>query len=161
MSEVSINTTTGKAKIILDDSNINIRLFFKNYKVQLKDNSSTGKTFLFNLLTEAKKIDEILLQDVILISEQNMDNLEHTIKNSKDKIIIIDDIDTIFVKEPSIISTIRNDIFDNFYLLIGRGNWNTGVHIKELATLDYTDSTFRFKYSSLINSKRELEKCYI
>lgn len=159
MIEVDLNLNTGIGRIIIDDTIVKLRLYFKNFKVQLLDDSATGKTYLCNLLSKMKHIYSNELKDIVVINRDNASNLENMIISSEGKLFVIDDLDAILTEHQHLVEVIRNDFCRNFYLLIGRRGWSTGITMKEFAELQFEDSKFRFKYDDIANSKRELEKC--
>lgn len=128
---------SGEHNIILD--------LRSNYTVICGD-SATGKSFLYQKLKDAENTEDLILFNYDSVkSKGNYNMAVEAIKNSHEKVFIIDQVDDIQDKDDNMMLAINLDAGTNTFILIGRNPAIT-YNVSDLAEINITDNNITLQY---------------
>lgn len=124
------------------DINLELR---SNYTVICGD-SATGKSFLYYKLQNADNTDNIVLIDYKTVKgNANYDIMVKAIKESKNKFIVIDQVDDIQDKNDEMMLAINTDKGNNSFILIGR-NPAVTYNVSDLSSVIVSKDKITLEY---------------
>lgn len=133
-------------QIKLKSDGFDIELNLRSHTTVLLGDSATGKSFFYDLMTRVDGRDDIMCINYETVRPKaNYEAILNAVKNSKHKLIIIDQADDIQRKDDSLMYAINTDYNNNKYIIIGR-NPKVLSNISDMAEISIKDNKITLQY---------------
>lgn len=134
-------------ELLIKSGEYEINLNLRSNMTIINGETATGKSFFYDKMRRVEDRDDIICINYENVRPKaNYDAMVNTIKQSKDKIFVIDQADDIQRKDASLMYAINMDSGTNTFIVIGRKP-KLIYNMSDIAEMDISNNKIKLKYS--------------
>lgn len=134
-------------KLLIKSEEYEIELDLRSNITVITGDTATGKSFFYDKMCRVEDRDDIICINYVSIRPKaNYDAMVNLIKQSEQKIFVIDHADDIQRKDDTLMYAINTDYGTNTFIVIGRRP-KLIYNMSDIAEIDISNNKIRLEYS--------------